>query len=215
MLARVTVLVGLTGGIGSGKSTVARLFEKLGAVVIDADAIVHELQAPGSPVLAEIADAFGPGVLDASGALDREALAAIVFRDPEARERLGAIVHPKVGVEFARRIALARQARVPLVVCDIPLLFEGRRAGRGTASVVPFDATVVVWAPEELQIERQIAREGYDRDEALRRVRAQMPLDDKRALADHVVENAGSLEDLERRVREVHAALTGADAGAP
>ncbi len=196
----MTVIVGLTGGIGSGKSTVAGLLEKRGARVVDADAIVHELQAPGEPLLDEIAEAFGPEVLTAEGALDREALGAIVFRDPEARQRLNQIVHPKVGAEFARRLQAARESGVALIVLDIPLLFESRRAGTGGASAMDFDAIVLVWVPRETQIERQIRRDGHGRDEAERRVASQMPLDEKRALADHVIDNSGTLEETERQV---------------
>jgi dephospho-CoA kinase len=204
----MTVVVGLTGGIGCGKSTVARMFEALGATVIDADAIVHELQAPGTPLLAEIAEAFGPGVLDASGALDRKALGAIVFRDEAARRRLNALVHPKVGAEFARRIAAALEAGASWLVLDIPLLFEGRRGGGAGASALAFDATVLVACREETQIARQQRRDGATREDALARIRAQMPLDEKRALADYVIENDGSLEDTERQVREVVRALS-------
>lgn len=205
----MTSVVGLTGGIGSGKSTVAGMLEKLGATLIDVDAIVRELQQPGAPLLEEIAAAFGPEVIDAHGALDREALGAIVFRDPEARQTLNRIVHPKLGAEVAPRLARARQAGVPLVVLDIPLLFEGRRAGSGGASAMHFDFTVVVWVPREIQIERQLLREDYDRDEAERRIDAQMPLDEKLALADLVIDNSASLADTERQVRELYARLTG------
>ena len=188
------------------------MLEQLGATLIDADAIVHELQAPGTPVLARIEEAFGPEVIDASGALDREALAAIVFRDDGARERLGKIVHPAVGAEMGRRLATARAAGDALVVIDIPLLFEGRRAGTSSAAALGFDVTVVVYAPEETQVERQLERESYDRDEALRRIRAQMPLSEKRELADFTIDNAGSLEETRRHVRDLYATLaTGGD----
>jgi dephospho-CoA kinase len=201
--ARVSVTIGLSGGIGTGKSSVARMFAAQGAVVIDADAIVHELQARGMPMVAELAEAFGPGVLDAEGGLDRAALGAIVFRDPDARARLNAIVHPKVGAEFARRVAEARASGARVLVLDIPLLFEGRRSGTGSAARMQFDATVLVYAPEALQIERQIARDGCSRDEAIRRVRAQMPIEEKKPLADYVIDNGGSLADTERQVRDV------------
>jgi dephospho-CoA kinase len=205
----MTSVVGLTGGIGSGKSTVAGMLEKLGTTLIDVDAIVHELQQPGAPLLEEIAAAFGPEVIDAHGALAREALGAIVFRDPEARHTLNRIVHPKLGAEVTSRMARARQAGVRLVVLDIPLLFEGRRTGSRGASAMHFDVTIVVWVPRQIQIERQLLRESYDRSEAERRVDAQMPLDEKRALADFVIDNSGSLASTERQVREIYAQLTG------
>lgn len=204
----MTKIVGLSGGIGSGKSTVARLLAELGAVVIDADAIVRELQAPGSPVLDDLREAFGDEIIDDSGALDRGALAAIVFRDPEARARLGAIIHPKVGVETARRIAAAREAGTAVVVVDVPLLFEGRKAGTGSAAQMPFDTTVLVYAPEALQIERQIQRDGCDREEALRRIRAQLPIEEKKLMADCVIDNSGRPEETERQVRALFSTLT-------
>lgn len=210
----MTRVVGLSGGIGSGKSTVARMLVARGAVLIDADAIVHELQAPGAPMLAELAEAFGPEILGPDGALDRARLADRVFRDPEARRRLEAIVHPRVGAEMARRLAAAREAGAPVVVLDIPLLFEGRaRAAAGGpargASALPFDATVLVYAPREVQIERTVARDGCTRAEAERRVAAQMPIEEKRALADHVIDNSGSLAETERQVEALWARLTG------
>jgi len=204
----MTRIAGLSGGIGSGKSTVAALLAELGARVIDADAIVHELQAPESPLLAELAEAFGSDILDASGALDRAALGAIVFRDAEARTRLGAIMHPRVGVEMMRRIATARDADVDLVVLDIPLLFEGMKAGTGISRQLAFDATVVVHVPEALQTERQVARDGCTSEEALRRIRAQLPIDEKRDMADFVIDNSGSREETERQVRDLYRRLT-------
>jgi dephospho-CoA kinase len=212
MLRVMTVMIGLSGGIGSGKSTVARLLAERGAEVIDADAIVHELQAPGTPLVREIAEAFGPGVLDEHGALDRAALGDIVFRDADARKRLNDLVHPKVGAEFARRVQAARAAGVQLLVLDIPLLFEGRRAGTGASASMPFDATVLVYASEETQIARQMARDGCSRDEAVRRIRAQMPLAEKRALADYVIENDGPLEETERQVEALWGWLVGGPA---
>ena len=199
----VTVVVTLTGGIGSGKSTVAALLARLGATVIDADAIVHELQAPGSPLVEEIAGAFGAGVVDASGALDRRALADLVFREPRARERLEALVHPKVGAEFARRLEAAREAGDPLVVLDIPLYFETRRAGRGEAGRGPGAGVLLAYVPRELQIERTVRRDGCSREEAERRVAAQLPIEEKKRLADTVIDNSGPLEETERQVREV------------
>jgi len=204
----VTRVVGLTGGIGTGKSTVARLLAGLGAVVIDADAIVHELQAPGTPLLAKIAHAFGPGILRPDGSLDREGLGRLVFADPDARRRLGELVHPAVGLEMLRRLEAARAAGAPLVVLDIPLLLEGRVARSGdparakTASDLA-GAVIVVYAREEQQIERQMARDGSTREHATQRVRAQLPIEQKRELADHLIDNSGSLADTERQVREL------------
>jgi dephospho-CoA kinase len=204
----MTKIVGLSGGIGTGKSTVARLLANLGAVVFDADAIVRELQAPGSPVLDELREAFGDAILDASGALDRKALAAVVFCDAAARARLGSILHPKVGAEMARRLAAAREAGAAIVVLDIPLLFEGRKAGTGSAAQMDFDATVLVYAPEALQIERQMQRDGCARKEALRRIRAQLPIEEKKRMADYVIDNSGTPEQTERQVRDLFSTLT-------
>ena len=207
----MTRVIGLTGGIGSGKSTVARLLAALGAVVIDADAVVHRLQAPGSPLLDEIAAAFGSELLDAGGALARARLAELVFRDPSARQRLNDLIHPKVAIEMARELELARRSGAPLVVLDIPLLFEGRKSGRGHAAKLPFDATVLAYCPSEMQIERTMARDGCARDEVERRLAAQLPIEEKRALADFVIDNSGSAAETERQVRDLYAKLTDAE----
>ena len=214
----MTRIVGLSGGIGSGKSTVSRQLAALGATVIDADAIVHELQAPGSPMLAEIAAAFGPGVIDAEGAsrsrrARRDRLPRRRGARAPGRDRAPARRRPRSRAAWPRRAARARR----VVVLDIPLLFEGRKAGTGSAAALQFDATVLVWAPEQAQIERQIARDGCSRDEALRRVRAQLPLDEKKALADYVIDNSGTPEETERQVRALWETLSRrpARAGAP
>jgi dephospho-CoA kinase len=183
-----------------------------GAVVIDADAIVHELQAKGMPMVDELAAAFGPGILDAAGALDRKALGAIVFADETARLRLNDIVHPKVGAEFARRLAAALATNAPLVVLDIPLLFEGRASGRGSAASRNVQTTVVVWVREAVQVERTMKRDGCTREEAEQRIHAQLPLDKKRELADHVIDNSGSLADTERQVKALCERLSAAGA---
>ncbi|MCH2171140.1 dephospho-CoA kinase [Myxococcota bacterium] len=208
----MTICIGLSGGIGSGKTTVADMLKTHGAVVIDADEIVREVQSPGSPVLAEIAEAFGAEVLDTNGALNREALGSIVFRDPEARGRLNRIVHAPVIGEMVRRLYTARDQGEDLVILDIPLLFEGQQSRSGAAAIIQFDATVLVWAPESLQIERQISRNGYGRDEAERRVRAQLSLDEKRAMADHVIDNSGSLDDTAQQVAGLVEVLVTQDA---
>jgi dephospho-CoA kinase len=211
----VTRVVGLTGGVGTGKSTVARMLAELGAVVIDADAIVHELQAPGAPLLGEIAGAFGSEVIRPDGSLDRDALGSLVFRDPEARARLNAIVHPRVGAEMARRLDAARRAGRPLVILDIPLLFEVRRAGRAESERAAggFAAVILVYCPRELQIRRQVDRDGCTREEAERRVQAQLPIEEKRALADHVIDNSGAREETARQVRALYAELAAVGGG--
>ncbi len=203
----MTRVVGLSGGIGSGKSSVAEMLVELGATLIDSDRIVHELQAPGAELVGQIAESFGARFVDAAGNLDRMALGDLVFRDPEARQRLNRLVHPKVGAEIVRQVAAARERGDPLVVVDIPLLFENINARRGASSGLAFHATVLVWADEEAQIARQIERDGCDRAEALRRIRAQMDLTEKRELADFVVDNSGDLEKTRAQVRELYEKL--------
>ncbi len=204
----MTFTLGLSGGIGSGKSTVTRILAELGATTIDADAIVHELQAAGEPMLDEIAAAFGPDVIAADGSLDREALGAIVFRDERARARLGEIVHPPVIAEMMRRADAARASGVPLVVLDIPLLFEGRKSGRGSGALMDFDATLCVWVDAEVQLERTMARDGCDRAEAARRIAAQLPIDEKRDMADHVIDNSGTPGQTRTQVEALYTTLT-------
>lgn len=204
----MTCILGLSGGIGSGKSTVTRILNELGATTIDADAIVHEQQAAGQPMLLEIAEAFGDSVITADGSLDRKALGAIVFRDEEARARLGKIVHAPVIGEMMRRAKAAVEANVPLVVLDIPLLFEGRVSGRGSGAIMDFDATLCVWVNRDVQVERTMARDDCDAAEAERRIAAQLPIDEKRAMADHVIDNSGSFEETRAQVEALFEQLT-------
>jgi dephospho-CoA kinase len=206
----VTRVVGLTGGIGTGKSVVSAMFAELGASVIDSDAIVHALQGPGMPLLREIAAEFGEELIRPDGSLDRAALGARIFPDEAARKRLNAIVHPPVGRESVRQLQEALAKGVPLVVLDIPLLFETRAHGTASKANLGLETIVVVWAPRELQIERQLSRNGYGRAEAERRVDAQIPIDEKRAQAHHVIDNSGSLEDTRRQVEALYALLTAA-----
>lgn len=208
MILRMTRIVGLTGGIGSGKSSVLVLLHELGATPIDADAIVHELQAPGQPMLEEIAAAFGAQVIQKDGSLDREAVASIVFRDAGARTRLGAIVHPPVIAEMLRRTDEAKKHGDPVVVLDIPLLFEGAKRGQGAASAMHYDATILVWVPKAVQIERTVARDGCEHAEAERRIAAQMPLDEKREMADYVIDNSGSRESTREQVGTIYRELS-------
>jgi dephospho-CoA kinase len=207
----MTFILGLSGGIGSGKSTVTRIFSELGATTIDADAIVHEQQAPGQPLLAEIAKAFGDDVIAADGSLDREALGDIVFKDESARARLGSLMHPPVIAEMMRRAKAAVEADVPLVVLDIPLLFEGRQSGRGSGAVMNFDATLCVWVTRDVQLARTVARDGCSEEEAERRIASQLPIDEKREMADYVIDNSGSPADTHVLVEELVAELTKGD----
>lgn len=204
----MTCILGLSGGIGSGKSTVTRILCELGATTIDADQIVHEKQAAGQPMLAEIAAAFGEEVIAKDGSLDREALGAVVFRDEKARVRLGAIVHPPVIAEMLRRAKAAVEAGDALVVLDIPLLFEGRVSGRGSGASMNFDETLCVWVSREIQIERTMARDGCDAEEAKRRINAQLPIDEKREMADHVIDNSGTIEETRAQVAALVSRLT-------
>jgi dephospho-CoA kinase len=209
----MTKAIGLSGGIGTGKSTVAAMWTDLGARLVDADRIVRELQAPGTPVLAAMVEAFGSEILTADGSLDRKGLGERIFSDPGARAQLGAIIGPAILREMAARLATEADAGADLVLLDIPLLFEGFGRGRAAPGEPPrstgdlVSETVLVWAPEELQISRQMERDGATREHALARMAAQMPIDEKRALADHVIENAGDLEATRAQVVALDAAL--------
>lgn len=172
------LIVGLTGGIGSGKSTVSELLVQRGATLIDADAITRELQAPGRPVLAAIVERFGDGVLAEDGSLDRKALADLVFPDPEALAALNAIVHPEVGREIAERLEAAR-AGGGIVVLDIPLLVESGRDDLAATVVVDVEPTVAV--------ERLVQHRGIDREDALARQSRQASREERLARADWVV----------------------------
>lgn len=199
--------VGLTGNIAAGKSTVAETWRRLGATVVDADELARRAVAPGTPALAAIVGEWGPGVL-AGEELDRAALRRIVFADPAARARLEAIVHPAVAAlrDEAYREADARGE--PLAVADVPLLFEVGMAD-------DFDVLVLVDAPEEARLERLVRDRGLDPEEARRMIAAQMPSELKRARADHVLTNSGTVGDLEDRTRalwRVLLARAGADA---
>lgn len=186
--------VGLTGGVASGKSTVAALLRELGAVVVDSDVLAREVVEPGTSGLAAVVEAFGPGVLDADGRLDRPALGALVFGDEPARRRLEGILHPLIRARAAELEAAAPAGAV--VVHDIPLLVETGQADR-------FDAVVVVDVPVETQVERMARDRGMSREDALARVKAQASREERLAVASHVVDNTGTREDLRDRVTEV------------
>lgn len=190
--------VGLTGGIGSGKSAVSSRLAARGAVVIDSDVIAREVVAKGTDGLAEVAEAFGNDVLTAEGELDRPALGRIVFGDESARRRLEAIIHPRVRARAAEIEAQSPVAAI--VVHDIPLLVE-------TGQVDRFDLVLVVDAPVDVQLERLTAQRGMADEEAKQRIASQASRADRLAAADLVVENSGTLIDLDRRIDEVWATL--------
>jgi dephospho-CoA kinase len=194
------VVVGMTGGIASGKSSVARELTARGVVVIDADQLAREVVDKGSAGLAEIVRAFGPDVLNPEGELDRERLGARVFQNADARKTLNAITHPRIGQLSAERIAAALQTSAPYVVYDAALLVE-TGAHRGLA------ALIVVAAQPEQQIERLIARDGLSLEAARARLAAQAPLEAKLAAADYIIRNDGSREQLAVQVEHLHQQL--------
>jgi dephospho-CoA kinase len=195
--------VGLTGGIGSGKSEVARRLVAHGAVLIDADVAAREVVVPGSRGLRRIVAAFGEDVLSPDGSLDRARLGEIVFGDPELRAKLNAIVHPLVRewMGAAERTAVqAADPPGPVVVHDVPLLAESRRKDG-------FDLVIVVDVPPELQVQRLVSQRGMTPDQARARMNAQASREQRLEVADIVISNSGSLDDLDHRVAEVWADL--------
>ncbi|HET6817136.1 MAG TPA: dephospho-CoA kinase [Mycobacteriales bacterium] len=193
--------VGLTGGIGSGKSEVSRRLRELGAVIIDADAVAREVVEPGTPGLAAVAEKFGDGVLRADGTLDREGLGRIVFNDPAKLSALNAIVHPLVGERIGQMMAeVEHDSADAVVVYDVPLLVENNLQDG-------YDVVLVVAASAETQLRRLVEQRGMSREDAQARIAAQAPLSAKLAVADIVIDNDGELASLDARVREVWADL--------
>ncbi|HXZ94163.1 MAG TPA: dephospho-CoA kinase [Burkholderiales bacterium] len=191
----MTFVVGLTGGIGSGKSAAAEEFARLGAAVVDTDAIAHELTAPGGAAIEGIRRLFGDACIDASGAMDRRKVRQLVFDDPAARKRLEGLLHPMIREESERRIAAATG---PYVVQVVPLLVE---SGDYRSRV---DRVLVVDCPEQTQLARVSARSGLSGEEVRRIIAAQIPRGQRLAAADDVIDNSGTLEDLCRQVGELH-----------
>ena len=197
---RPFLLVGLTGGIATGKSTVSEIFRRLGCEIIDADVLAREVVEPGEPALAAIVAEFGPGILDPAGRLDRKKLGAIVFADPDKRRRLEAITHPQIRVRLAERLQeLIARGFEGLVIFDAPVMIES-----GTSRHV--DRLVVVVTDAATQRARAVGRDG-DRADVERRIASQMPLADKARLADYVIDNSGTPEATIAEVRRVHRAL--------
>ena len=194
----MTVRVGLTGGIASGKSSVSAILAELGAVVIDADLIAREVVARGTPGLDAVVAEFGAELLTSEGDLDRPAMGALVFGDADARRRLEAIIHPLVHARSAELEVEAGDHAV--VVHDIPLLAEVGRAGS-------FDEVVVVDAPADVQVTRMVDARGWTREDAESRIAAQATREDRLAIATRVIDNTGTLADLRARVEEIYAVL--------
>jgi dephospho-CoA kinase len=199
-MSRKFLLVGLTGGIATGKSTVSEIFRHLGCVVIDADVLAREVVAPGEPAYAAIVAEFGPGILQGDGTLDRKKLGAIVFADPERRGRLEAITHPRIRERFAIRLEeLVEREFAGIVLFDAPVMIE-------SGNYRNMDRLVVVITDAATQRARALERDG-DREDLERRIASQMPLTEKARLADYVVDNSGGREATIAEVRRVHQAL--------
>ena len=192
------IVVGLTGGIGAGKSTVSKLLAERGAAIVDADQIARDLQSPGNPVLEQMAERFGAQIINDDSSLDRAAVAAIVFSDKSALDDLNAIVHPAMQAEIQRQIDLnAGSDRV--VVLDFPLLGENPRKGLA--------ATIVVDIPYELAVERVVDYRGMDESDARNRINSQISRKERLAQATHVVDNSGTFDSLASQVDELWSAI--------
>lgn len=190
------LVVGLTGGIGSGKSAAAEEFGRLGATVVDTDAIAHELTQAGGAAMPQIRQQFGEDFVDARGAMDRAKMRALAFREPAARRKLEALLHPLIRAESERRIAAASG---DYVVHVVPLLVEGRDYRRRVSRVLVIDC------PEEVQIARVRQRSRLADDEIQRIIRSQIPREERLAAADDVIDNSGTLDALHKQVRALHA----------
>ena len=190
------IKIALTGGPGSGKSTVARMFRELGVEVINADEVAHTVEAPGTPAWQELRREFGADYFQEDGSLDRARMAKLVFQDAGARQKLNAIVHPRVNQEIARRLGDLAARGVALVMVEVPLLFEAGLEKN-------FDAVIVVDAGEQEQIDRIAARDGRPSREAAGIIEAQWPLAAKKARADFVIDNQGALSDTREHVKKL------------
>jgi dephospho-CoA kinase len=198
----VVKLVGLTGGVGSGKSTVAAMLRELGAAVVDADEASHAVYEPGTPGFAAVVREFGDGYMR-KGRIDRKALGRLVFKDADARRRLNAIVHPLVREWMAERTAEALERGADVVVQDVPLLFENQLEEL-------FPTVVLVWVPRDVQVERLVSGRGFTPEQAREVIAAQLPIDDKRRRSTHVIDNTGTTESTRVQVERLWRALTAA-----
>ncbi len=189
--------IGLTGGIASGKSTVAAMFVELGARLIDTDVIARQVVAPGGPVLRKIIEDFGPEILDANGDLDRRRLREHIFKDNEVRNKLNEIVHPAVTAQVQAELDnIAQDDPKAVALVDVPLLFETNAEKR-------YKAVVVVFVPPQVQVQRLMVRDSVSQEAAEQSLKAQMPLDEKRKKAQFVVDNSGTLQETRKQVQAV------------
>ncbi len=188
------LVVGLTGGIASGKTTVSRMFSEAGIPVICADELAREAVQPGAPALEEIRRAFGPGVVDQEGNLDRAQVAELVFNDTELRLRLESIIHPRVEEEKNARLAALERLGHTIAIVDVPLLYE-------TGWDKHFKVVIVVYIPQDMQLSRLICRDGMSEEEARARIKAQMDIEEKKKRSDKIVDNSG---DLTNTMNQVH-----------
>lgn len=186
-------IIGLTGGIASGKSTVSQLLQETGAYIIDADEIAHIIVEPGQPALQDIQETFGTGVLLPDGALDRKKLGEIIFNNPEARKNLDSITHDRIKIEIEKAIEKAAQDGYNIVVLDIPLLIEANWQ-------YMVDVVWVVYIDRETQVNRLMERDSLTRAEALARIQSQLSLDEKKRYADIVIDNSGALSETREQV---------------
>ncbi|MGD9215162.1 MAG: dephospho-CoA kinase [Desulfobacteraceae bacterium] len=200
-------VAGLTGGIASGKSTVSSMFQRAGAIIIDADVIAHQVVEPGLPAWQGVKSLFGDGVLGPDGYIDRAVLGEMVFKDPKLRKQLEEIVHPQVRIQIDREMGrLRHRFDNTLIIQDIPLLLE-------TGMADTLSEIIVVYAPMAIQLKRLMCRQGIGADAARARINAQMPLDEKCRRATIVIDNSGDLSATQKQVLHIYELLSGGDAG--
>lgn len=195
-------VVGLTGSIASGKSTVAAMFKELGACIIDADQLAREVVIPEKPAWQDIRRHFGDEILLEDGNINRPKLAEIIFANDQAREELNRIVHPRVFDLINDRIGQAQEQSCPLILVDVPLLYENNRADM-------YEQVIVVYVPQEIQLQRLIKRNGLSEKQAMQRIASQMSPEEKRKYADFVIDNSGSLDETRLQVQRLYEKLTG------
>mgnify|MGYP001197116081 FL=1 len=193
------MIIGLTGGIASGKSTVSKMMADLGAKIIDADQVARQVVEPGEPTLHKIVDRFGEEILHADGTLDRKKLGNIVFRDQTARMDLNQIIHPAIRTQMKKQLDDALQSGEKCIVMDIPLLFESERSKRE----YPLDKILVIYVPEPIQIKRLMAREGIDETLASQKINSQIPMEEKKDMGDAYIDNSGTLESTKKQLLSI------------